>query len=318
MQELFTYWNKWLNEHMFYVVLSALLTGFILPAPGTFDLRGMAVVLFGYMTFITAQDISFKNFFQVLARPQVNIWMLFLIHVVMPLLAWIAGLVFYPENLSIRTGFIIGASIPIGVTSIIWTSIAGGDVALAMVAVTLDTLVSPFLFPVFIFLVVGETIRVDYIHLFYGLLWMVTIPSLLGMAVNDLTSGRLTKFSHSIGGFTSKLALFFVVFINANAVAREIHWDVSLIKMLLVILLLAISGYSLGYLGTLALKKRRTDTMIAMVYNVGMRNISFGSVLALVYFPAAVAVPVTLAMLYQQPLAAAVSHLFNRFYRMEN
>lgn len=315
MQELFTYWNKWISGHMFYVVLSALLAGFIFPMPGTLDWRDVAVVLFGYMTFITAQDISFKDFFQVLARPRVNIWMLFLIHGVMPLLAWGVGLVFYPENLSIRTGFIIGASIPIGVTSIIWTSIVGGDVALALVAVTLDTLVSPFLLPVFIFLVVGHTVRVDYTHMFYGLLWMVTLPSLLGMAVNDLTRGRLTNFSHSIGGFTSKLALFFVVFINANAVAWEISWDISLLKMLLVILLLAISGYSLGYLGSFALKERRIDTLVAMVYNVGMRNISFGSVLALVYFPAAVAVPVTLAMLYQQPLAAAVSYLFNHFDR---
>jgi len=315
MQDIFTKWNNWLSRHMFYVVLSALLFGFILPMPGTLNWKYMAVFLFGYMTFVTSLEITLKDFFHVLSRPLVNIWMLLLIHVAMPLVAWGVGLIFYPENLFVRTGFIIGASIPIGVTSIIWTSIVGGNVAMAMVAVTLDTLVSPLLLPVFIFLVVGQTVSVDYIQLFYGLLWMVTIPSLLGMAVNDLTRGRLNNFSRSFGGFSSKLALFLVILFNANAISREISWDFSLLKLLLVILLLVTCGYSLGYLGSFVLKDRRKKILVTMVYNVGMRNISFGAVLALVYFPAAVAIPVTLAMLYQQPLAAAVSHLFNRYDR---
>lgn len=48
-----------------------------------------------------------------------------------------------------RLGFLISASIPIGVTSIIWTSVVRGDVALALVVVTLDTLIVPFWIPVF-------------------------------------------------------------------------------------------------------------------------------------------------------------------------
>jgi predicted Na+-dependent transporter len=103
------------------------------------------------------------------------------------------------------------------------------------------------------------------------------------------------------------------VFINASAVSHEINWNLDLVKMLLVILLLVMCGYYLGYAGSYTLKERRRDTVVTMVYNVGMRNISFGSVLAVTYFPAAVAVPVTLGMLYQQPLAAAVTYLFNRF-----
>jgi predicted Na+-dependent transporter len=86
--------------------------------------------------------------------------------------------------------------------------------------------------------------------------------------------------------------------------------------MLLTILVISVSGYYLGYAGSYALEERSRDTVATMVYNVGMRNISFGSVLAVTYFPPAVAIPVTLAMLYQQPLAAVVSHLFHRFDRL--
>lgn len=313
MLKHFAQWNDWLGRRMFFVVLSALLCGFTLSLTGAPAWNTVAITLFAYMTFITAQDTGFRDFFHVLAKPWVTLWMLLLIHGVMPLVAWGIGMLFYPHSFLTRLGFLIGASIPIGVTSIIWTSINRGDVALALVSVTLDTVVSPILLPAFIVLVAGQTVHLDYTQMFVGLLWMVTIPSLLGMAVNDLTRGRLVEFSHSVGGFTSKIALFFVVFINASAVSHEINWNLDLVKMLLVILLLVMCGYYLGYAGSYTLKDRRRDTVVTMVYNVGMRNISFGSVLAVTYFPAAVAVPVTLGMLYQQPLAAAVTYLFCRF-----
>jgi predicted Na+-dependent transporter len=222
---------------------------------------------------------------------------------------------FYPQSELTRLGFLIGASIPIGVTSVIWTSITRGDVSQALVAVTADTLLSPFLLPVFIVLVAGQTVHIHYGQMLVELLMMVTIPSFLGMAVNALTHGRLVRFTHSAGGFTSKLALFGVILINASAVGPEINWNLSLLKMLLTILILSVSGYYLGYAGSYVLKERRRDTVATMIYNVGMRNISFGSVLAVTYFPAAVAIPVTLAMLYQQPLAAVVSHLLQHFDR---
>lgn len=317
MLQLFSRWNQWLGRRMFFVVLSALLVGFLFPPSPALHLNTLAVVLFAYMTFVTALDTGFRDFFHILARPGIALWMLLLIHVVMPLVAWSAGMLFYPHAPLTRLGFLIGAAIPIGVTSIIWTAVARGDVALALVVVTLDTLISPLLLPVFIALVAGRVVHLDYLHLLVGLLWMVTVPSLIGMAVNDLTRGRLAGFAHSVGGFTSKAALFFVVYINAGSVAPEVHWDVSLIKMLLVILLLVMSGYYLGYAGSFVLRERRRDTVAAMIYNVGMRNISFGSVLAVAYFPAAVAVPVTLAMIYQQPMAAVVSYLFNRFFPPE-
>lgn len=50
--------------------------------------------------------------------------------------------------------------------------------------------------------------------------------------------------------------------------------------------------------------------ILTMIYNVGLRNMSVGLVLALTYFPPAVAIPITLFILFQQPLAAAVPLLF--------
>ncbi|ABO49003.1 Bile acid:sodium symporter [Desulforamulus reducens MI-1] len=313
MLNYFSLWNIWLSRRMFFVVLSALLFGFTFSLPTSKFGNWLATLLFAYMTFVTALDSSLKDFIHILAKPWINIWMLLLIHGIMPLLAFCIGILFYPDNAFIRLGFLIGATIPIGVTSIIWTSLAGGDVALSMVAVTLDTLISPVLLPLFITLVAGRTVNIDVVHLLVGLLGMITVPSLLGMVVNDLTHGSLRNYSKSIGGFTSKIALFLVVYINASVIAPEIHWNHTVIKLLLVIFILSISGYSLGYIGSYVLKGHQRERMVSIIYGVGMRNNSLGMVLALTYFPVSVALPITLAMLFQQPLAAFVSYLLKRF-----
>ncbi len=46
-----------------------------------------------------------------------------------------------------------------------------------------------------------------------------------------------------------------------------------------------------------------------------MRNISAGAVLAVSYFPAPVAVPVVLGMLFQQVLAALSGRLVQNYYQ---
>lgn len=313
MLRYFARGNEWLGRRMFFVVLSALMFGFAISIPKTPAIAGISIGLFAYMTFITALGISMKKFIMVLRRPWVAIWMLFLVHIAMPILAYGIGSFFYQDSYFTRLGFLISASIPIGVTSVIWTSVVNGDVALALVAVTMDTIISPVLIPAIIFLVAGKTVHINYGHMLVGLLWMVTIPSFLGMIVNDLTHNRLHDFTQSVGGVTSKLALFLVVFLNAAAIAPEINWNVSLIKMLCVILLLVASGYALGYAGSFLLSHRKKGTIITMVYNVGMRNISFGAVLAMAYFPASVAIPITLGMLFQQPLAAIAAFLLKRY-----
>lgn len=306
-------WNGWLSRRMFVLVISALVMGFLFPLDKSPGISILAVFLFAYMTFVVSMDTSLKQFFHSLTNPMLLGWILLLLHGVMPCLAWLVGIIFYPHDPVIRLGFLVGASVPIGVTSILWTSIAQGDVAIALAAVTVDTILCPLILPLYIALVAGETMEINYFRLLLELFCMVTIPSILGMWLKDCMGVKLAHFSRSWGGFTAKVALFFVVYINASVVVPALHWSMFLVKLLLVIFLLSILGYGLGYVGSYALRNHSPQNVMSMVYSVGMRNISFGSVLAVTYFPALVAVPVTLGMLYQQPLAALVAFLNKRF-----
>ncbi|MDA8226414.1 MAG: bile acid:sodium symporter family protein [Desulfitobacterium hafniense] len=307
-----TVWNRWLGQRMIFVSILALLIGFNLPLPKVLFSENVTIICFVYLTFITSLDVHFRDFIKIIKRPILPLGMLVLIHIVMPIVAWGIGYLFFPHDFNTRLGLLISSAIPVGLSSIVWTGIGGGNIVLALVVVVMDTLLSPIILPGFFALVVGENIQIEYSQMIIELIWMVAVPSFAAMTLNDITQGKLEPFSRSIGGLTAKIGVFFIILVNAAIIAPEIEWGASLLKLLFVIFLLTISGYLLGYLASFALKDRSRSTVISMVYNVGMRNISFGFVLALTYFPTAVAVPITLASVYNQPLASIVSWVFNR------
>lgn len=315
MSDSFRKINCWLGRNMFLVVLTGLLLGFMLKLPNTALLRKLVVLLFAYMTFITALGTSLKRFANTLRTPWLPLWILILVHIATPFTAWLAGISFYPDDHYIRIGYLIGATIPIGVTSIIWTALVKGDMAVSLVAVTLDTFLVPIILPVFFKFVAGKIIPVSYFDMTLDLVLMITLPSIAGMLMHDLTKGRIVGFSQSIGGATAKLSLLAVILINAALVAPQITWDAAMLKLLLVTLLIVASGYFVGYLGSFILKERSPEKVLTLVYNVGIRNNASGLVLALAYFPPAAAIPITLAILYQQPLATIIPYLYKRFVK---
>jgi predicted Na+-dependent transporter len=309
MKDFFTKGNELLSKYMFILVSTAIALGFVIPVSNSSITSVVATGLFAYMTFISALKTTFKDVIRILTRPLLPLWVLFLIHGIAPLIAWGFGHWFYSGDFYMRIGLLVGSTIPIAVTSIIWTTIAKGDVALALVTVTLDTLFIPILIPAFFKLVLGTSISLNYGDMIVRLLLMVTVPSILGMVVNELTKGRLDSFASSVGGFTSKLATFIVMVLNSAVVLPNIQWSSSVLKMMIIVFVLVSINYLIGYLGSFVVKERSREVIAAIIFNVGMRNTNFGSVLAIAYFPPEVALPIILTLLYQHPIAGFISYL---------
>lgn len=304
--------NQWLSKRMFISALLGLAAGYFMPIPVTASVQEALIALFAYMTFVTALGTSFKEFVKVLKWPRIPIYILFLVHFVTPVLAFAVGLLFFPDDPWIRIGYLIGAAIPIGVTSIIWVGVAKGNVPVSLVAVTLDAFIAPIILPLYFKLVLGTMISVDYAKMALDLCFMITLPSVLGMLLYDMSKGKTKEFAQGVGGVSSKIALFFVIFFNASAMAPAIKWDSLIIKIMMVTFLIIALNYMLGYIGSFLFKNTNRATVMAIIYNTGMRNISSGAVLAIAYFPPAAALPIILGMLYQQPLAALVPTVYNK------
>ncbi|EJL24204.1 bile acid:sodium symporter family protein [Brevibacillus sp. BC25] len=260
--------------------------------------------VFAFMTFAGSLGSGFKEFAKVLTRPLPLIVNLLILHALMPLVAWSMARLFYPDDIHVITGFLLAALIPTGITSFLWSSIYFGNIALTLSIILLDTMLSPLIVPLGMSLFLGAKVEMDLAELMKGLFYMIVLPSLVGMLLNHLSKGNVKKtLAPKLAPF-SKMGMGVVVAINSSMVSSYFHMmDAKLVGMAVLVLVVAILGYVMGW-GIARLFGWERDIIVTLTFNSGMRNISAGAVMAITYFPAPVALPVVLGMLFQQILAS--------------
>lgn len=260
--------------------------------------------IFAGMTLIGSLKSSFRDLFTVLAKPQKLVMLLIILHIVMPLVGWLAAMLFFPGDPYTVTGYVLLFAIPTGVVSVVWVSMHGGNIALTLALILIDTLLSPIIVPATLYLLIGASVQMDAGEMMRGLLWMVVLPSIAGMLLNQITKGRVsTVCGPPLAPFV-KVGLFTVVSINGASIARYLkHPDGKLVLIIAVTFVTVALGYVIGAVVSRRLHYDHANT-VAVQFNSGMRNLSAGAVLAVQYFPPAVALPVISGMLFQQILAA--------------
>ncbi|WP_248925271.1 bile acid:sodium symporter family protein [Paenibacillus hamazuiensis] len=272
--------------------------------------------IFALITFSGSLGSNFKDLTRVIMHPVPLLTCMALLHLVMPLVALVTGhIVFAGDSLTI-TGLLLAFAIPTGIISFMWVSIYKGNIAFTLSLILIDTLLSPFLVPFTMHLLVGADVKIDTLGMMKGLLWMVVFPSVLGMVLNGWTKGKIKEKLGVPLSPVSKISLGVVVAINSSLVAPYLKlFNAKLFVIFITVLLIAISSYAIGWLVAKLMGWDRS-IVVAMTFNSGMRNISAGAVLATTYFPAAVAMPVIICMLFQQILASFYAFLLRSRYGM--
>ncbi|MHA6534709.1 bile acid:sodium symporter family protein [Paenibacillus sp. BAC0078] len=274
--------------------------------------------LFAFMTFAGSISLSFRDLLNVIKKPAPLFVCLFILHVAMPIIALAFGHLIFPGDTYTITGLVLAAVIPTGVSSFIWVHIYKGNIALTLSIILIDTIVAPFAVPGILSLLIGANVQLDVTAMMSSLFWMIVVPSLLGMVLNEWSKGAIVPvWSPRMNPF-SKLAMAAVIAINGSVVApylTDFSW--RLVGLAALIVTLASTGYLLSFSLSKLMGWSEAD-QTALIFNGGMRNISAGAVLAVTYFPAPVAVPVVLGMIFQQMLASLVGFLIGRRTRLEH
>jgi predicted Na+-dependent transporter len=232
----------------------------------------------------------------------------------MPIWAWGVGHITFQDDILTITGIVLGMAIPTGITSFVWVSIYKGNIPLTLSIILIDTILSPLIVPYCLTLLIGEKIEMDMVGIMQGLVGMIVLPSVLGMLLNQFLKGSVPKkLSATLAPF-SKVSLGIVVMLNGAVIAPYLkNINLKLISIILVVFFIAASGYVLSFfIGKLIRSDR--DTVVSLTFSGGMRNISAGAVIAVTYFPPAVAVPVVVGMLFQQVLASFTGYFFARYF----
>ncbi|UOQ84218.1 bile acid:sodium symporter family protein [Gracilibacillus salinarum] len=297
--------NQLLQRIMPFIAPSSVILG-VWFADFFLQLDGWVIWIFAFMTFAGSLGLNFVAVYRVVAHPLSVVIALVTLHILMPLWALLIGHITFEDPLTV-IGFVLAMIIPTGITSFIWVSMNKGNVALTLSIILIDTILSPFIVPLSLSVFIGTSVDLEVWGMMQGLFIMIVIPSLLGMILHEVTHGRVhEKWSPRLAPF-SKMALALVIMINSSEVADYLtNFDFKLIKIALVMFFVAASGY---YLAWLLAKwcKRKGEDVISLTFSSGMRNISAGAVIAVQYFPGAVAVPVVVGMLFQQVLASLYS-----------
>jgi len=303
--------NNFMERWMPLVTPSSLIIGILL-APYIGKYIYIVPWAFAFMTFTGSLGSGFGEMKKVAQNPLPLIVVLFILHIWMPMIAFGTGKLLYSDSPYFITGIVLEFVVPTGITSLVWVSMYRGNTVLSLSVILLDTLLTPFLIPFSLKLLVGTTVEINALGMFRDLILMILIPALLAMALNQITKGNIKKtLSPKLAPF-SKAAIVVVVSLNSTKIAHFFKdFTPVLIGIALTILFLAITGYVWGYIASRILKQNYPNT-VSMTVNGGMRNISTGAVLASQYFPGEVMFPVMIGTLFQQVLVSLVVSILKR------
>lgn len=300
--------NRFIEKRMAFVTPTCLVLGILFSEIAE---KGLAYTtyVFAFMTFAGSLKSRFRDVAASVKNFKPLVTMMLLIHLVMPALACGVGHLFFAGNVNLITGMVLEFSVPTAVTALMWVSIYHGNNSMSLSLVVLDTILAPFVIPAVLHLLVGSKVQMDAVSMMRDLIFMVALPALTAMCVNEFTDGKAGKtWTVKLAPF-SKLALMYVVVTNSSKVAPYVKsMNAQRIAVATLILILAAGGYALGWLAADFLCKDRAS-IVSMVYGTGMRNISTGAVIAAEYFPGEVMFPVMIGTLFQQVLAALYGKL---------
>jgi len=303
--------NKRLQKWMPILTPISLVIGVLLEDMGG-HLLFLVPLLFAFMTFAGSLSMNFEGLKSFTKFPIVILVTIAFLHIVMPVWAYFVSTILFDDHL-LTIGFVLSVAVPTGVTSFIWVSICRGNLALCLSIILIDTLLSPIIMPAIVYITVGKAIEIDTLSIMVDMLWMIVLPSIVGLILNEWTKGKIDKtLGKKLAPF-QKLSLFLIVMINSSVIApyiKNISWE--LVAIIFVVLFISISGYAFCLIIGQFLWKD-ASIITSVVFTGGMRNIATGVVVATTYFPSKVVMPVVFCMLFQQVLASQFSRIIERY-----
>ena len=302
--------GKFIGSHLAFIAPICVALGVLFPAQLDF-LKPWVTPLFAFMTFQGALGNNLANLGRAFAHPASMLVTLAVSAVVMPLVAFGLGTLFFGNDPNLVCGIVLEYSVPVAVVSTMWINMFGGDLSQGLATLLVSTVLSPVTIPLTLKLLLGQTVQVDVAGMMWDMLVQIALPALAGMVVNDATRGWGKKTLSPVLSPAAKVALVLVILSNSTGVAPYMrNLTPELVGVVFFIGIFATTGYFWGLI-IARLWHCSRETLVTMTFQTGMRNISAGAVLAAQYFPGEVMFPVIMGTLFQQVLAAC----FGNFMR---
>ena len=302
MKETFIKINQYIKNHMWFIAPAAIVTGIIL-GDNLSPYRYLAIYIFSFLTFTGSIEMRLTDFKRIVKKPLPIFVFILYSHIILPVLGFLLSSIFFKNNKDIILGYILLLSGPVAIVSFIWSDIYNGDGALSLSMIIVDTLVTPILMPIMAKILIGDSIKINIGGMMVSLCFMVVIPLILGLSINEFSKGKAKENVALYLQPFGKLALFIALSLTISKTSKTIlslHFEDTYI-LLFNISLTAIA-FVLGYYNQFKMIDEKERISVAC--GVGLRNNTVTLIIATTYYSSVTAIPIIAGLLFQQFLAS--------------
>jgi len=230
--------KKYLPLFIFIDIVLALSTGLLFPSFVS-SLRflipyGVFIMLFPMMMGIVIEELKL-----VVKDKKIVLISIIINFIVSPLVAYFwAKLFFVGFDPKFIAGWVLKLTIPYFAMMVAWIGLSKGKTETALVIQVVSFLVAIFAIPLWIILLVGEYVPVDFLFIAEKILWIIVLPLIAGIGVRELIIHRRygkEVFNNDIKPFLppiSSIGMYFVIFIAISGEASAILSNIHLIRIL--------------------------------------------------------------------------------------
>jgi len=243
---------------------------------GGFKLSKLIVPLMQIIMFGMGTGLSVKDFAGVVRMPKGVVAGVLCHYIIMPLVAFSITKIFNFPN-EVAAGIILIGSCPNGLASNVMTYLARANLALSVTLTAVSTFIAPFVTPLFMQLLAGQYVVIDFWTMAWDITKIVIIPVTAGLIFNYFLHGRF-KILDEVMPVISMIGIGLIIVVITSA-GRD-HLLVVGAYLIVAVLIHNLSGYFLGYWSARLLRMNDRDCRTIAI-EVGLQNAGLGSSLAM-------------------------------------
>ena len=290
------------------VPIGVVFGGIVLPKV-FIGLRPLVLWFFVVITLSGSLNLRVRELGRAVSSPLPVFIFIFCARILLPLMVFSLSSLIFSSDPEVVSGYVLLYTVPTAVTGIVWVSVFKGDTALSLALILLDAILAPIVVPGTVHLLLGASISLNMTGMVLSLIYMVVIPTIVGVTLNELSRGKIPAMvSPWISPF-SKVCIFLMIAANSAAASPQMQTDNPLIWIIIAVCIgFSVMGFICSKLMSLAGKLKR-EKQVALFFACSLRNTSSAMTLAIEFFPGSAALPAVLGIMFQQMTAAVMGRL---------
>lgn len=271
--------STFIAKYMAALVLLAAIVALLVPATFNWVKTSSINYLLGVVMFGMGLSLNLSDFKVVFSRPKdVGIGCLAQFGI-MPLLALALARIFSLPN-ELAVGLVLVGCCPGGTASNVITYLAKGDLALSVGMTCVSTILAPFLTPLLTWLLVGASVNVDVLSMFWSIVKVIILPISVGLVIKRF----FAEATKTVTAYLPAISSIVIVLIVGSVVSANSAQLLSVgLTIIVAVALHNVCGFALGLLLARAFKmSSRKSTAVSV--EVGMQNSGLACTLAQTHF----------------------------------